>query len=264
MQITVMATDGHVAAVGTFVKTLMDRKIGGVMLDMDKTMVSEHSRGCLPKNDVPWFAKSITPAARDLIIELLKNGLQVSIGTYSDELYAKDDIKNSIAGAPLVYEVLRPFLDEKQLSQIYIIGLNPDLYTPAPKTSTTTPPTADKSETPKSTGLFDWCCCCRSKKPAQERIDPNQSFFQDKMTAIFHKGMNVDKKNTKICYTYPPMPFKNHHLHVFKALTGLDFGRMVLIDDSMENVTGARKLGSWAVHVDGNTGLQAEHFKEIK
>jgi hypothetical protein len=247
-------------AVSLFVKTLVDKKIGAVMLDMDKTMVSEHSRGCLSTNDVPWFAKSITVAARDLIIELLKAGLPISIGTYSDELYAKDDIKNSVAGAPLVYEVLRPFLDEKQLSQISIIGLNPDLYTPPPKSATA--PAADKA---KGTSFIDWCCgCCRKKKELQEPMDPNHSFFQDKMTAIFHKGKNVDKKNTKICYTYPPMPYKNHHLHVFKALTGLDFNRMVLIDDSMENVSGARKLGSLAVHVDGNSGLQAEHFKDLK
>jgi hypothetical protein len=232
------------------------------MLDMDKTMVSEHSRGCLPKSEVPWFVKSITPVARDLIIELLKNGFQVSVGTYSDELYAKEDIKNQVAGAPLVCELLQSFLDEKQLSQIAIVGLNPDLYAAPSKSQA--PPAADKSEASasKSGGLASWCCCCRNKKEV-ERIDPNQSFFQDKMTGIFHKGRNVDKNATKICYTYPPMPFKNHHLHVFKALTGLDFSQMCLIDDSAENVGGARKLGCLGVHVDTSAGLATENLKNI-
>jgi len=187
------------AAVAAFLKALQDRQIKAVMLDMDKTLVSEHSRGCLAKSDVAWFVKSVTPTARELIMELLKANFILSIGTYSDELYAKDDPKNSIAGTPLVYEVLRPFLDEKQLSQIYIIGLNPDLYATAPKPGGQPPP-ADKSET-KAAADNSWLCCNCCRKKDKERIDPNQSFFQDKITSILHKGRNVDKSATKVCYT---------------------------------------------------------------
>jgi len=237
--------------VNGFIKGIMEKGIKAVMVDMDKTLVSEHSRGCLPRAELQWFVKSMTPTTKSLIPALVKAGLVVCIGTYSDELYAKDDPKNQIAGTPLVHELLKPIIEEKQLNSVLVIGLNPELYVPPPPKAAPTPGPDGKIPT-------------SAEKEGPPAPDPNHVFFNDKIASLLKKAQKVDKQGYQLCYTYPPMPFKNHHLYLLKTITGIDFKQMILIDDSIENVEGARKLGVYAVHVNGNSGLQSDMLKSLQ
>jgi len=67
-----------------------------------------------------------------------------------------------------------------------------------------------------------------------------------------------DKKDQllKDCYSYPPEPYKIHHLRILRVLTGLEYNEMILIDDKAENVDKAIELGSGGLLVEGKDALE--------
>jgi hypothetical protein len=69
------------------VTEMKSRGIIGVQVDMDKTLLSDHSNGYFRQSLLDSFKKKVTIAAKIFIQACLANGIQVSIGTQSDPFY---------------------------------------------------------------------------------------------------------------------------------------------------------------------------------
>jgi len=238
-----------------FLAFLDKKQIKGLVIDMDRTMVSEHSGGYLEKREVKKFVECLTPASRELILKALESKLQLCIATYSDELY-KGNNKEAVAGRELVLEILKSFLKDDDIKKITIFSLNPDLY----RKSALGDQLAAAHFTARAAG-----------KPAGDRgdakavdasIPATQNFFNEKIDAVIAKKENIDKDVLAKLRQFPPLPFKDHHLYVFSALSGIALGEMCLIDDSKDNVDNAKKLGVLGVHVSGTGGLLARHLDD--
>jgi len=215
---------------GEFRDQLVARGIKCVVFDMDKTLVSMHSQGSLPRSKLDAYIQSVSPVCRALLPLLIKCGIRIAIATFSDDLYTSgiagfpsSDSSDRVSGAQLTQSVLSSFLDPKVLSQIPIITLNPALYPP--------------------------------KVPEK---DPRRDFLRAKVLTIGDRsgihGKDLERF-VHLCNKYPPMAHKLWHLHVIVNLLDLDFKDLCLIDDSDDNVTSALKMGSVGVKVPLRQGL---------
>lgn len=265
-----------------------EHKVQGLVLDMDRTIVAAHSGGYLDKDEVPEFVARLTPTARELIPAALKEGFDVCIATYSDELYMRSAGPDSVAGTPLVQAVLRSCLTEEQLAKVTIISLNPDLYRlssgqkrsrdnvlssptktpnrgaagpmPASSPGPSSSPLSPLSSGPSSPASPE----AAAAAAAELENDPTRRFFMEKVSSVLGaQESKLDPSVVELLRRYPPMLNKDHHLHLFSAVRGIPLERLCLIDDSRDNTEGARRLGCLAVHVSGHDGLKDHHLRHI-
>jgi FMN phosphatase YigB (HAD superfamily) len=211
-----------------------------IVLDMDRTLIAMHTSGALQKKQLQDFKNTLSPVARALLPRLIEEKFELSVSTLSDDLYtdllAEKDRRASrpvgeyFSGVPLVNKLLE-FLPEEQAKKIVLVTLNPALY-----------------------------------RPQNGEGDPLAQFYHKKLDAI---GLpKPDAKDAKAEWlrearTYPPEQHKNQHLKILRALKGIEFKEMLLIDDKQENVTEAVKLGAHGVLVPGRHALAWEDLGKI-
>ena len=111
-----------------FNNIINDNKIHGIAFDMDLTLVNYHSGGALPIDKLSLYIQSLSPVCIKLIPYLLEKKINVSIVTFSDDLYTENKQNTHISGIKLVKLVLSTFLSESQINSIIIITFNPLLY----------------------------------------------------------------------------------------------------------------------------------------
>jgi len=226
---------------------------------MDRTLIAMHTSGALLRSKLDEFKKVISPVAKVLIPQLLEIGLQVSVSTLSDDLYADllqiQEGKNSgedqktkyVAGVELVEILLDECLkdykkksdaEKKKLrDQVHIVTLNPDLYA--------------SGEKEMKEYYF-------KKLTDSDKKDGEKKYLGLTQPKDGEKGTILAE-----AFKFPPAPYKNQHLAILRAKLGLAYKDMVLVDDKYENVNDALKLGSHIVYVTGKDALQAIHLEEI-
>jgi hypothetical protein len=224
--------------IDAFCSDVVRRGIKCVVFDMDKTLVSLHSGGSLPKSRLNQYLESTSEVGRALIPALLAQGIRVSIATFSDDLYTSGiagfpnaSSSQRISGLSLTNEVLSAFLPIETVHSIPIVTLNPALY------------------------------------PSVTDDDPRRSFLREKIVTIGQKFLNAGSADytqfVSLCATYPPLPNKSHHLQIISNLLGLDLRELCLIDDSDDNVIAAIKAGASGMNVPLRNGLAWEDLKIV-
>lgn len=247
------------AEIVSFVALIKSHGIQCVAFDMDRTLVSQHSGGAVSSNGVDEFAESMTRACRLLIPYLLDQGVKVAVATFADDLYASYS-RNSIAGVELVKRVLGelPVFDgqmgRERLRHVPIVTINPDLYVVETTRGGSGSAAAEEQRRMKSA----------ASASSAEKTKELQSFFESKLSDF---GFDTMHPSWKVCAAFPPAPFKNHHLTMIGAKSGLHRHQLLLIDDRDENVDAAVESGAWGLYLQGlKKGLMVSdlHASNIK
>lgn len=229
--------------IALFVTFLRRQSIRCVVFDMDRTLVANHSGGCVSLGQVSAFAASLTPAARHLIPVLLAEGFHIAVATFADDLYGSF-YKDEIAGVELVHIVLRElpcFATGDALAAVPVVTLNPDLYAAERVDS-------EEQRRMKGTAVGG------SKQPSKL-----EAFFSAKIAAF---GLDSSHADWSECAAFPPAAFKNHHLTLIAAKLGLDRRELMLIDDRDDNVDAAVSAGAWGLYLTKKRGLLMEDLHE--
>jgi len=219
----------------TFVDQCRKKGVKMIVLDMDRTLIAMHTSGALLESKLDTFKRSLSSVARALVPVLLEEKFEVSVSTLSDDLYSdllmeKDKLQHKsgnkyFSGIPLVNQLLGTFLTAEQIKPITLVTLNPALY----------------------------------RQPSGDE-DPLLLFYHKKLDIVGLPALDAkDIKNAdwlKEARHYPPANFKNQHLRILRALKGIQFHEMLLIDDKAENVNEAIELGAHGVLVPGKKALE--------
>lgn len=240
------------AEIVSFVTLLKSHGIQCVAFDMDRTLVSQHSGGCVSSSSVDEFAESMTKACRQLIPYLLEQGLKVAVATFADDLYAQHS-RNSIAGVELVKRVLGelPVFDgqmgRERLRHVPIVTINPDLYV----VETTRGGGSSSAASEEQRRMKSVCSSSSSSAHSADHARKTkelQDFFESKLCDF---GFDTLHPSWKICASFPPAPFKNHHLTMIAAKCSVPRHQLLLIDDRDENVDAAVESGAWGLYLQG-------------
>lgn len=224
-----------------FCKNIEKRGIKCVVFDMDQTLVSAHSQGvllrkesALPVSDgkrkpmtLSVFKESTSTVGQALIKELLKRKITVSIATFSDDLYSRNNTEY-ISGVSLVREVLLQFLSKDEVDSIPIVAINPGLYQTFPNT------------------------------------DPRHTYLRERIQTIAEQFLKTNKSKQyqdfvakSTIYTVTPNS-KQQHLLIIESLLNVESREICLIDDSKENIDEANKSKYFGVFVSRRKGLTLE------
>mmetsp|Transcript_31412 Transcript_31412/g.76999 ORF Transcript_31412/g.76999 Transcript_31412/m.76999 type:complete len:278 (-) Transcript_31412:245-1078(-) len=97
-----------------------------VAFDMDQCLVAQHSKGCMPKEDLQGFLQRVTPDFKKLVPELHKRGVRLAIATHSDTHEYNDSVTPAthILGEHLVEAVLEDAVPELR-REFFVVAFNP-------------------------------------------------------------------------------------------------------------------------------------------
>jgi hypothetical protein len=235
-----------------FLAFLQKNSIRCVVFDMDKTLVTMHSGGCVPREELIQFAESITPTARLLIPFLIASDIRVAVATFADDLYASYG-RNQVAGVELVRTVLSElpcFQQPQQLDAVPIVTINPALYDVERKFRSALGAAAGQQEQAKMKSALS-----SSSSPPSEL----ETFFTSKLAAF---GLDASHPSWSVCSAFPPADFKCLHLQWIAARLHLQLHELMLIDDRDENVTAAVEQGSWGCYLGRKKGIELADLKE--
>ena len=217
-----------------FVSYLREQQIECVVFDLDRTLVSQHSGGCVPAASLASFAASATPAVRLLLPHLVEQGFRIAIATFADALYSQYQ-RGSVAGEELVRRVLRELPcfakgeeGAKRLAEVPIVTLNPDLYRGYAMNA------AAAEEQRRMHSVGDGSAASGPRNHLQQ-------FF---LTKVAEFGIDPDHACWEEVSAFPPQSFKNQHLQLIAARLGLPLRALVLLDDRDENVHAAVEAGA--------------------
>lgn len=106
---------------------LRDRGIKVVIFDMDLTIVNQHSRGRLQRQDLEAFLAKTLPDFVKLVPELHKQGFQLAIATHSDEAEYSTKVTPElyIIGTELATTVLQRNFEPEVANSFFIVAYNP-------------------------------------------------------------------------------------------------------------------------------------------
>jgi phosphoglycolate phosphatase-like HAD superfamily hydrolase len=242
----------------SFVSFLRANSLQVVVFDMDRTLVSQHSGGCVPASSLNSFAASLTPASRALIPFLMSEGLHVAVATFADDLYASYRT-DSVAGVSLVRRVLREcscFQGAEGLrlleERVAITTLNPDLYDITPRAQRGARAAAAAEEQARmqqgagasAASAASAAAAASAASSADPAVAKLRTFFHSKLTEF---GLDASHASWATVASFPPPPFKNRHLELISAKLGIGMKHMLLLDDRDENGLAALEAGAWAL-----------------
>jgi hypothetical protein len=230
----------------TFVNHLRSLNIQCVVFDLDRTLVSQHSGGCVPAEQLETFANSLTETSRILLPYLLENGFHIAVATFADDLYSQY-AKGNVAGVTLVRRVLRECpcfgADTEQaknaLASVPIITINPDLYQIEEKRSIHTN-SANSAAAAEEQGRM----IQQSNISENSAIGKLRTFYH---TKVIEFGIDSTHSSWLNVSSFPPIPFKNRHLELISSKLNIPIHSLLLIDDRDENCYGALEIGAHAL-----------------
>lgn len=249
--------------IDVFVDFLKGLGVRVVVLDMDKTLTSQHSGGAINQGEpLNEFVNSVTPVARQLILALIKSEFQLAVATFSDDLYtlgpAGGPPKNVVAGTDLVCTVLGSILTEDQIRRIPIVTLNPGLYQATTQQAQARHARLEAFYREKLETLFTAHEETGRLNRERERERLKKSSDGKQAGGSLSYIQPFDPKALAAQFRYPPPPFKDLHMQLLAELYQCEPRTMCLIDDTIENVQNARANNYVGVEVrSAPSGLDA-------
>eukprot|EP00669_Euglena_mutabilis_P012851 TRINITY_DN7542_c0_g1_i1.p1 TRINITY_DN7542_c0_g1~~TRINITY_DN7542_c0_g1_i1.p1 ORF type:complete len:205 (-),score=18.92 TRINITY_DN7542_c0_g1_i1:132-746(-) len=106
-----------------------------VAFDMDRTLIRDHSRGCLRRSDISSYFAAASPDAVALMLELHTLGVHLAVATHSDAAeygLTRDAVtrtptnpREHIIGEELATRVLYELLPPAIAEQVYVVAYYP-------------------------------------------------------------------------------------------------------------------------------------------
>lgn len=202
-----------------------------VLFDMDRTVMMEHSGGILDgEKERKTYIPSMTPTAKEFIPACLSVGLKVVIVSNIDALYTFASPQTSFSGDALIAEVFKVNLPNVDYSKIHVICFNPDLHV-CSNNNKLTPALIAKS-------------------PVSG--DTPEAYYKRWIAPFIEMANKRAPKESKWAELakYPPSQFKLTHSDITQAITGTEFKKMMMFDDSSDNINACRRKGIFCVDVN--------------